>query len=90
LAEALGKFPHEIDEMPYQDFIGFMIKSRVSPLHTHRADNHHALLMWLIAKVNSDPKKFNQSPADFAPFKSESSKTDEEIENAIITTLSRV
>lgn len=76
--------------MPYEDFVAFQIKASISPIQNQRIDSHHALLMWQIARANADPKKFKQSPDDYMPFKQETRQTDQEIENAINSTLSRV
>jgi hypothetical protein len=94
LAEALGKFPHEIDEMPQEDFVAFMIKNSISPLLSKRIDVHTSFLLHQQAAINRNPKKpFNKLPADYQIYRYTPAKkpqTEEEIEKAIHNTLSRV
>ena len=76
--------------MPYEDFMAFQLKTSISPIKNQRADSHHALLMWQMERINSDPKTFNRSPDDYRPFKQKQQQTIEEIEKAIDATLSRL
>lgn len=38
MAESLGKFPHEIDEMPLDDFNQFLAKNSFCPLLSKKLD----------------------------------------------------
>jgi len=89
----LGKFPHEIDEMPHEDFVAFLIKHKLSPIGSLRDDIRHAHSQHLLMKVNSDPKKFNAKPEHYQLFKFKKPAkpmTDEEIEAAVCATLDRL
>jgi hypothetical protein len=57
--------------MPYRDFVAFMVKQSISPLHSRRADYHTAMLLQQTAGLNHNEKeygKFDPSLSRFLPF----------------------